>query len=191
MLLCTLVLTGAFYALSSHYFKEIYTASQYRSLTNALNAAGQVFQRYREGNLTRRELQSALNPTIKDDTFFYMLLDENRQVLAYTETAAPYFAGSTLPELLDSLNGAETAAMRSQTGGATALLMGQKVGGGYVLAGRPMQTYSSTFVSFRTRLLISMGAVKIFISLYLTETPSCTEIFRSVCSLPYDSVSVA
>ena len=109
MLLCTLVLTAAFYALSSHYFKEIYTASQYRSLTNALNAAGQVFQRYREGNLTRRELQSALNPTIKDDTFFYMLLDENRQVLAYTETAAPYFAGSTLPELLDSLNGEETA----------------------------------------------------------------------------------
>ena len=141
MLLCALVLAAAFYALSNHYFKEIYTTAQYNSLARSLSAAEQTFQRYCRGEIGRRDLQAAVNPTIQDDNYFYMLLDENRQVLAYTESAAPYFAGNTLPSLLDSLNGEETTAVRSQTGGTTALLMGQKTEGGYVLAGRTISAW--------------------------------------------------
>ena len=157
--------TVAFFALSSYYFNDINITANYSALTDALNEEAELLHSYRTGRLSSADLQQAVNPALNADSAFYMLLDEEKHVLAYTESAAPYFAGSTLPGLLDALDRDESAAVRRQGDGETAILAGQKVPGGYVLAGRPTRSISGTVMSFRTRMLMSMGAVVILIVL--------------------------
>ncbi len=157
--------TVAFFALSSYYFNDTNIAANYNALTAVLEEEAELLDRYQAGRLSHADLQQAVNPALDTDSAFYMILDENRHVLAYTESAAPYFAGSTLPNLLEALDRNESAAVRRKGDGETAMLAGQKVPGGYVLAGRPMRTVSGTVMSFRTRMLISMGAVLILIAL--------------------------
>ena len=157
--------TVAFFALSSYYFNDTNIAANYSALTEMLGEEAELLHRYRAGRLSSADLQQAVNPALNTDSAFYMLLDEEKHVLAYTESAAPYFAGSTLPSLLDALDREESAAVRRQGDGETAILAGQKVPGGYVLAGRPTRSMSGTVISFRTRMLLSMGAVLILIVL--------------------------
>ena len=157
--------TVAFFALSSYYFNDTNIAANYSALTEMLGEEAELLHRYRVGRLSSADLQQAVNPALNTDSAFYMLLDEEKHVLAYTESAAPYFAGSTLPSLLDALDREESAAVRRQGDGETAILAGQKVPGGYVLAGRPTRSISGTVISFRTRMLLSMGAVLILIVL--------------------------
>ena len=157
--------TVAFFALSSYYFNDINITANYSALTDALNEEADLLHSYRTGRLSSADLLQAVNPALNADSAFYMLLDEEKHVLAYTESAAPYFAGSTLPGLLDALDRDESAAVRRQGDGETAILAGQKVPGGYVLAGRPTRSISGTVMSFRTRMLMSMGAVVILIVL--------------------------
>ena len=157
--------TVAFFALSSYYFNDINIAANYSALTDVLDEEADLLTRYRAGRLSHDNLQQAVNPALNADSAFYMLLDEEKHVLAYTESAAPYFAGSTLPNLLEALDRDESAAVRRKGDGETAILAGQKVQGGYVLAGRPTRSISGTVISFRTRMLMSMGAVLILIVL--------------------------
>ncbi len=160
-----MAVTVAFFALSSYFFIDINIAANYSALTDVLDREAGLLARYQAGLLTHDELQRAVNPALSTDSAFFMLLDEERRVLAYTESAAPYFAGATLPDLLEALDRDESAAARRQGDGETALLAGRKAPGGYVLAGRPMRTFSGAAMSFRTRMLMSMGAVLILIVL--------------------------
>ena len=98
------------FALSSYLFSDVYTASQYSALSEALRSAQRLLAEYRAGGMDLNELRRAVNPALSTD--FYMLLDENRQVLAYTQGAAPYFAGGTLTALLEAAE-ADTTAGRS------------------------------------------------------------------------------
>ena len=157
--------TAAFLALSSYYFNDINIAANYSALTDVLDEEAELLARYQAGQLSYAGLQQEVNPALNTDSAFYMILDGDRHVLAYTESAAPYFAGSTLPNLLEALDRDESAAVRRKGNGETAMLAGQKAAGGYVLAGRPMHTFSGTVLSFRTRMLISMGVVLVLIAL--------------------------
>ena len=157
--------TVAFFALSSYYFNDTNIAANYSALMEVLDEEAELLSRYWAGRLSYADLQQAANPALNTDSAFYMILDEDRHVLAYTESAAPYFAGSTLPNLLEALDRDESAAVRRKGDGETAILAGQKVTGGYVLAGLPTRFFSGTVMSFRTRMLISMGAVLILIAL--------------------------
>ncbi len=151
--------TAAFFGLSSYYFDDINIGAHYSALTSGVRAAAGLLEEYRKGEKTLSDLQRAVNPTLSTDGAFYMLLNEDEQVLVYTQSAAPYFAGSTLPALLDAAKRNESTAVRRQANGEAALLVGQKVSGGYVLAGRPLRIFSGTALSFRTRMLLSMGVV--------------------------------
>ena len=155
----------AFFSLSSYYFRNINISANYSALTDVLDEEAELLGRYRAGLLSHAELQRAANPVLDTDSGFYMLLDEEKHVLAYTESAAPYFAGSTLPDLLEALDRDESAAVRRRGNGETALLAGRKAPGGYVLAGRPMRAFSGTAISFRTHMLLSMAVVLPLIAL--------------------------
>ena len=96
--------TAAFFGLSSYYFNDTNLSANYSALTAVLEEEAELLDRYQAGWLSRAELQRAVNPALNTDSAFYMLLDEDKHVLAYTESAAPYFAGSTLPNLLDALD---------------------------------------------------------------------------------------
>ena len=157
--------TVAFFALSSYLFNDINITASYSALTDALDEEAKLLSLYHAGQISKNDLQQAVNPLLDTDSAFYMLLDEDRHVLAYTESAAPYFAGNTLPDLLEALDRDESAAVRRKGGGETAILAGQKVSDGYVLVGRPMRSFSGTVMSFRNRMLMSMGAVLVLIIL--------------------------
>lgn len=168
MALCILGITVLFYGLSSYFFSEIYTESNYNALATSLRKAEELLSRYQAGEVKREELRAAVNPVLGVDNSFFMLLNQEGEVLAYTEDAAPYFAGKTLPALLSALREEGAAVVRNPEAGTIALLMGQKVEGGYVLAGRPMRIYTGAALTFRNRLLISMGMLLSMILLLST-----------------------
>ena len=151
--------TVAFFALSSYYFNDINIAANYSALTGSLRTAAELLDCYAAGETGVGELQRAVNPVLNADDAFYMILDGDKQVLAYTESAAPYFTGSTLPQLLQTVDRDESAAVRLRDREGSALLAGMKTENGYVLAGRPMRLFSGTMFSFQSRLFISMGVV--------------------------------
>ena len=168
LLLITLFALGVtvvFFSLSSYFFSDISIASNYSALTASVRAAGELLSRYQAREIGGEELRAAVNPVLNGDGEFYMLLDDQQQVLAYTESAAPYFAGSTLPALLEAAGRSESAVARRREDGGAALLVAMKAPGGYVLAGRPMRQYSGAVLSFRSRLLLSLGAVMVFVVL--------------------------
>ena len=105
-------------------------------------------QKYQDGRLEREDLNRAVNPALNVDGDFYMLLDGDKKVVAYTEAAAPYFAGDTLAGLLDSLKAEGAGIAYNEISGKTALILGQRAAAGYVLAGRPMRVYTSVIFSF-------------------------------------------
>ena len=150
---------GALVSLSSYYFQDIYAGSLYDTITGGLREAEKMFTLYNIGLISSNTLYRAVNPVLDTDGEFYMLLNSSRQVVTYTESAAPYFTGGTLTSLLDSLDGDDSAIVRKQAGGKTALIAGLKTEEGYVLAGRPMRTLSDAAISFRNRMLISMGVL--------------------------------
>ncbi|MBR3107392.1 MAG: HAMP domain-containing protein [Clostridia bacterium] len=162
LMLILIIIVGAsvaLVALSSYYFQDIYAASLYDTITGGLREAERLDTLYQIGLIGYSSLYQAVNPPLNSNGDFYMLLTADRQVIAYTETAAPYFAGGKMASLLDALDKDESAIVREQAGGKTALIAGLKTEMGYVLAGRPMRTLSDAAISFRDRMLISMGVV--------------------------------
>lgn len=156
MCLCIMGMAVLFYGMSSYLFNEIYTASNYTALSENIREAGKELRRYGRGEISLEQLNAAVNPSINTDGNFYMLLDENRKVLAYTEEAAPYFGGETLPSLLESLRSEGAGIATHENSGATALILGQRVEHGFVLAGRPMLVLSNAWFSFNNKLLFFM-----------------------------------
>lgn len=150
---------GALVSLSSYYFQDIYAASLYDTITGGLREAEKMYTLYHIGLIGSNTLYRAVNPVLDTDGDFYMLLTSDRQVVTYTESAAPYFTGGTLTSLLDALDKDESAIVRKQISGKTALIAGLKTEAGYVLAGRPMRTLSGAAISFRNKMLLSMAVL--------------------------------
>ena len=162
LLLILIIIVGvavALVALSSFYFQDIYAASLYDTVTGGLREAEKMYTLHQIGLISSNSLYQAVNPPLNSNGDFYMMLTPSRQVVAYTESSAPYFTGGMLTSLLDALDKEDSALVRKQVGGRTALIVGLKNDLGYVLAGRPMRTLSGAAITFRNRMLISMGVV--------------------------------
>ena len=162
LLLILIIIVGvsvALVALSSFYFQDIYAASLYDTVTGGLREAEKMYTLHQIGLISSNSLYQAVNPPLNSNGDFYMMLTPYRQVVAYTESSAPYFTGGMLTSLLDALDKEDSALVRKQVGGRTALIVGLKNDLGYVLAGRPMRTLSGAAITFRNRMLISMGVV--------------------------------
>ena len=109
---CVLAMSLIFYGLSSYYFTEIYLGAHYSVLDRAVQSAGRLMEKYAAGEIGQEKLKEAVNPALSTDDGFYMLLDQEKQVLAYTESAAPYFAGGTISNLLKDLEDERSAIVR-------------------------------------------------------------------------------
>ena len=159
LILCVLGMTVLFFGLSSFFFNQITTASHYEVLENSLNTEEALLRDYRAGRVSLGEMRNALNPVMNPDGTLYMLLDDERHVLAYTDAAVPYFAGDTLDRIISQLETEGTAVMRNLDKSKLLVVMGRKVEGGFALAGRTMVVLSGAIFSFRSRMLVSMGMV--------------------------------
>ena len=83
MALSILGMTVLFYGMGSYLFNEIYMASNYSALTENINAAASLLQKYQNGKLSREDLNAAVNPALNVNGEFYMLLDGSKKVVAY------------------------------------------------------------------------------------------------------------
>ena len=92
-----------FFALSSYFFNDSFSGLSFRNMRETMRDARQLLSRYQAGEISREDLRAAVNPALSTDGGFFMLLDSDKQVLAYTEAAAPYFAGDTLHSLLEEM----------------------------------------------------------------------------------------
>ena len=175
-MVCFLGMTILFYGLSSYFFDDVSIAGHYASLNESIRLAEKLLSDYQGGRVTMAELTAAVNPPIDPDGNFYMLLDGDFSVLAYTDAAAPYFEGHEMSAALtDALRESGSVIVRSQDSGALSLIVGQKTGDGYVIAGRPMRMYSGALFSFRSRMLVSLGVslcVLLLLSLAATKRVS-------------------
>ena len=159
MALGSLMMTVAFFGLSDYFFNQVYTSTHYASLSKNLQAADELLRQYQAGEIDQDTLRASVNPTLNPDSSFYMLLDTDARVLAYTNAAAPYFAGGTKDALIARLKTDGAAVVHGPDADTLVLIMGEKTDYGYVLAGKTMRVYSRASLSFRTKLMISMGMV--------------------------------
>ncbi len=160
-LLVIFALAAVMVMMSSYFFEDIYSAVIYNSITKSLRDAERLYDGLLTGEISPMTLYAAVNPVLNSDGAFYMMLTENRHVVVYTESAAPYFTGGTLSSLLDAADKETSATVRKQAGNKLAMIAGRKIVGGYVLAGRPMRSMSGAAASFRNRMLIAMGVVSV------------------------------
>lgn len=168
LVVCVLTVTVVYFGLSSYFFVDIYTASAYNTLSESLRREETLLGQYQAGEISLAELRGVANPVLNDDDAFFMMLDADQNVLAYTESAAPYFAGSALKTLLDELQQGSVATLRTHIEGTAFLVMGQRTDSGLALAGRPLRAFNGAADSFRNRLLISMLLITTFLLLVTT-----------------------
>ena len=106
LLLILIIIVGvsvALVALSSFYFQDIYAASLYDTVTDGLREAEKMYTLHQIGLISSNSLYQAVNPPLNSNGDFYMMLTPYRQVVAYTESSAPYFTGGMLTSLLEIL----------------------------------------------------------------------------------------
>ena len=170
-LLCVLGMAVTFYALTSYLFGRTYSRTALSYMKDACRNASHLLRLYTEKELTQEELQQAVNPTLTIDNGFFMLLDREQNVLAYTESAAPYFAGGGVRAILEELRQQERSTeVQKEEGNTLVQLAGERTPDGFVVAGRPTRIFRSGADLFRTRLFFSMAAVLVaalFVALWL------------------------
>ena len=170
-LLCVLGMAVTFYALTSYLFGRTYSRTALSYMKDACRNASHLLHLYTEKELTQEELQQAVNPTLTIDNGFFMLMDREQNVLAYTESAAPYFAGEGVRAILEELRQQERSTeVQKEEGNTLVQLAGERTPDGFVVAGRPTRIFRSGADLFRTRLFFSMAAVLVaalFVALWL------------------------
>lgn len=160
---CVMCMTAFSFGLSAYLYTDSANAAAAASLTESLRIGRDLLDDYAAGTIGQTELRAALNPAVNPDGNFYMLLDAQANVLAYTEAGVPYFVSTPREELVRSLKEDGAATVHAASSQTPALLMGMKTAQGYVLAGRPMRAVSSGAFKFRSRLMLSMGALLLLI----------------------------
>lgn len=151
--------------LSSYLFIDSYSAASFSIMRETAGQARNLLSRYAAGEITKEELHTAVNPVLSVNGGFFMLLDRNQQVLAYTEAAAPYFAGDMTPSLLKELQEERSATVQKEEGNRMISLIGERTRDGFVIVGRSTRPFRGAAVTFRSRLIFSGMAVLLVVML--------------------------
>ncbi len=151
--------------LSSYLFIDSYSAASFSIMRETAGQARNLLSRYAAGEITKEELHTAVNPVLSVNGGFFMLLDRNQQVLAYTEAAAPYFAGDMTPSLLKELQEERSATVQKEEGNRMISLIGERTRDGFVIVGRSTRPFRGAAVTFRSRLIFSGMAVLMVVML--------------------------
>ena len=165
MVLCIVGISLLFFALSSYLFRDAYSGPVFSNMRETARQARLLLERYAAGEITREDLHAAVNPALSIDGAFFMLLDREEQVLAYTEAAAPYFAGDTLPSLLEELREGRSASIQKEEGNTLVRLAAVQTPEGIVLVGQPTRIFRGAAAHYRSRLFFSMMVVILVVAL--------------------------
>lgn len=152
-ILTMLLAAMGMFALSNYLSSAVYSVANRADLQKATQVAREQLSLYAQGQISRAQLKSVVNPTLNTGDVFLMLLNPGGQVIAYTEGAVPYFGGDKLSAYKRKLDAGKTVfAPESDTGGL-ALILGEKTENGYIFAGKPMRAFNVASSSFRSSMI--------------------------------------
>ena len=156
LVLCVVFTTVVFFALSSHFFSDIYTRSLNSALDDTVTSAEELMRRYEEGSLTLEDLRDAANPSLFSYGVFCLFLDEEGQVLAQTDVLPVFERENNWEAMLETLKSESALSASPKSKGSSYMVLGKQTGKGYVVAGVAMYAFTRAASSFQRRLLISM-----------------------------------
>ncbi len=122
----------------------------------------QLLLKYINGEYTKDELNDILNPELKTDNQFMVLVDSQNHIIAQSQEGIPYIREQDIPDLIQKLDGGDYYKLRLQTQSGQEIpniIAGealQKDGrvAGYVLAGRLLYNFDSALRQYRINLLL-------------------------------------
>lgn len=156
LIICILVIGVFAFGLSTYYFTQANRDAQFALLKNNIQSAEKVLQGYAAGEMDKQEIRQALNSPLNPDGVFYLLVDEDGKVIAYSEGAVPYLASASVSMLQNAITDEEGTLISGGDSGKMAMVVGSKTEYGYIFAGRATQLTVNTEMFFRSRLLLSM-----------------------------------
>lgn len=159
LIICILVISVFAFGLSSFYFSQAARDAEFSVLKENIQEAGELLSRYEKGEVGKEELNKMLNPSLNPDGVFFLLLDQEGDVLAYSDSAVPYLSQASAKSLKNAVVDEKATIIRGGDDGKHAMVAGSKTEDGYVFAGRTSRMKAVTEMSFRSRLLLSLGVV--------------------------------
>ncbi len=164
MMLCgVLIIAVLFFVLSNSLVAGMYTTSVRTELQEGIRSGKILLARYANGEITLDTLHEQLNPALNTSGVFVMLLDVNKKVISYTDSAVPYFAGGTLEKVMAGFTDEITVISTEKDLNAPALLRIERSDTGYVLVGKPTGAHTGANNSYRAQLLMGMTLILIII----------------------------
>ena len=126
------------------------------------NKGQQLFLDYSNGKYTADELDDILNPELKTDNQFMILIDSENHIIAQSREVAQYIREQDIPGLTQKLGRGEyyTMSLKTQSGEEIPnIIAGVTVGKdgrviGFVLAGRILYNFDSALRQYRLNLLL-------------------------------------
>ena len=164
-LACILLSTALFFALSSYLFNDYAANINRGELIDDLSAGERLLSEYNAGRRTLSEVRALVNPEVGFGSGFLVLLDRDAQVIAYTESAAPYIAGRRVAAFIGRLDDMPAMALSQIDQGALLLMMGERTEEGYVLVGRSTRVSAVAGFSLRTRMLTALIVMLVMFAL--------------------------
>ena len=157
LLIICILLIGVFaFGLSTFFFSQANKDAQFNLLKNNIQAVAALLEDYRMQRVDKEEMKQILNPPLNPDNVFFLVMDTQGQVIAYSEDAVPYLASVSAQTLRDAIVDESGTLIRSGNSDALAMVVGSKTDDGYIFTGRATHLDEGAALSFRMRLLLSM-----------------------------------
>lgn len=163
--LTMLIAATGMFALSNYLSGAVFNVNNRAELETALTVADEQLAQYLSGGITRAELKNVVNPTLNTSEIFLMLLTNDKRVVAYTESAVPYFGSAKLNGYCKNLDLGKTLFTPERDTGGIALILGEKTPNGYIFAGMPMRAFMGATASFRISLLTWLMPLMLLLAL--------------------------
>ncbi len=164
-LACILLSTALFFALGSYLFNDYAVSVSRDEMADDLRAGEALLADYAAGRTTIREVRAFVNPEVAFGSGFLILLDQDAQIIAYTERAAPYIAGRRVAAFVGRLADMPSMALSQIDRGALLVMVGERTQDGYVLVGRSTRASSVAGFSMRTRMFTALMIMLVMLAL--------------------------
>ncbi len=164
---CSVLITLLSFALSSYLFTDAFNRSDAGALNSILLAGESLLEEYAQGHTDRRELWDEVNPVFNTGDSFLVLLDKDRNILAYTDAAVPYMVRSDTLRIISRLSGDDDAVIsRYIEHGTVAYIACSRTSSGFVVAGKTRSSATGFINAFRSQLLMWTLGILILAALF-------------------------
>ena len=157
IVLLLIISAAALWRISGQLSETTFTESDQAELVRATETAEEWAERLENGMADRDAVQQWVNPELNPGQVFMMLLDPQKQVIAFSDNGVAYFGRERVQRLVRRLEREGQFSLTERDTGTWALVVGKKTRAGYyILAGKPTREYRNSLTNYRNRLVVWM-----------------------------------